>query len=194
MIRHKRQQIVISGVGGQGVIFLTRLLAEAAISKGLPVFTSETHGMAQRGGTVISHLKVGDFSSPLIRPFKADGLLALKMEGLDLHGVYLKPGSWAVANHPGYHAKKLDGPVFSVDADRIAQKISNPRSINLIVLGFAMAVIAKNIDSKIFCSIEDIKTLLKNRVGDKHKMLNASLTAIETGYDVGLRKIQNNKS
>jgi len=69
-----RQQIVISGVGGQGVLFITGLLADAAIDKGLPVFTSETHGMAQRGGTVISHLKVGDFSSPLIRPGHADGL------------------------------------------------------------------------------------------------------------------------
>ena len=62
-----KQQIVISGVGGQGVLFVTRLLAEAAIARGLPVLTSETHGMAQRGGSVVSHLKVGDFSSPLIR-------------------------------------------------------------------------------------------------------------------------------
>ena len=44
-----QQQVIISGVGGQGVLFVTRLLAEAAINKGLPVFTSETHGMAQRG-------------------------------------------------------------------------------------------------------------------------------------------------
>ena len=86
MSRLKRQQIVISGVGGQGVIFVTRILAEAAIRKGFSVFTSETHGMAQRGGTVISHLKVGDFSSPLIRPFKADGLLALTADGLAQHG------------------------------------------------------------------------------------------------------------
>jgi indolepyruvate ferredoxin oxidoreductase, beta subunit len=185
MIRHKRQQLVISGVGGQGVVFLTRLLAEAAIENGLPVFTSETHGMAQRGGTVISHLKVGDFSSPLVRPFKADGLLALKMAGLDLHGAYLKPGSWAVANHAGNRASELAGSVFTVDADRVAQKINNPRSVNLVVLGFTMAVIEKNIDSTFFCSIEDIKAVLKNRMGDKQKMLNASLTAIETGYGLG---------
>ena len=53
------QQIIISGVGGQGVLFVTRLLAEAAINKGLAVFSSETHGMAQRGGTVLSHLEGG---------------------------------------------------------------------------------------------------------------------------------------
>lgn len=185
MTRHKRQQLVISGVGGQGVVFLTRLLAEAAIENGLPVFTSETHGMAQRGGTVISHLKVGDFSSPLVRPFKADGLLALNMAGLDLHGVYLKPGSWTVANHSENRAPELAGSVFTVDADRVAQKINNPRSVNLVVLGFTMAVIEKKIDSTFFCSIKDIKTVLENRLGDTQKMLNAALTAIATGYGLG---------
>ena len=84
------QQILISGVGGQGVLFITRLLAEAAITNGLPVITSETHGMAQRGGTVLSHLKVGKFTSPLIRPLQADGLLALTADNLSRHGFYLK--------------------------------------------------------------------------------------------------------
>ena len=93
-----KQQIIISGVGGQGVLFVTRLLAEAAMMKGFPVLTSETHGMAQRGGTVVSHLKVGDFSSPLIRPFSADGLLALKPESLAQHGGFVKPGGWAIVN------------------------------------------------------------------------------------------------
>ena len=81
-----KQQIVISGVGGQGVLFVTRLLAEAAIMKGISVFTSETHGMAQRGGTVLSHLKAGNFSSPLIRPGNANGLLALKADSFVRHG------------------------------------------------------------------------------------------------------------
>ena len=92
-----QQQIIISGVGGQGVLFVTRLLAEAAINKGLPVFTSETHGMAQRGGTVLSHFKVGDFSSPLIRPFQADILVLLKAENLKQHGSFLKSSSVGVA-------------------------------------------------------------------------------------------------
>ena len=86
-----RQQIVISGVGGQGVLFVTRILAEAAIMKGISVLASETHGMAQRGGTVLSHLKVGNFSSPLIRPGNANGLLALKADSFARHGYFLKP-------------------------------------------------------------------------------------------------------
>ena len=92
------QQIIISGVGGQGVLFVTRLLAEAAINKGLAVFTSETHGMAQRGGTVLSHFKVGSYTSPLIRPAQADGLLALRAENLAQHGGFLKDNGWIIAN------------------------------------------------------------------------------------------------
>ena len=61
-----KQQIIVSGLGGQGALTLTRLLAEAAAALGLPVITSETHGMAQRGGTVISMIKVGPFRGPLI--------------------------------------------------------------------------------------------------------------------------------
>jgi indolepyruvate ferredoxin oxidoreductase beta subunit len=56
-----QQQIIISGVGGQGVLFVTRLLAEAAIQKGMPVVTSETHGMAQRGGDGHFPFKSGRF-------------------------------------------------------------------------------------------------------------------------------------
>jgi indolepyruvate ferredoxin oxidoreductase beta subunit len=98
MSRAVRQQILISGVGGQGVLFVTRILAEAAIARGLAVFTSETHGMAQRGGTVVSHLKVGEFHSPLIRAGQADGLLALKAENLSQHMSFLKPGGWVFLN------------------------------------------------------------------------------------------------
>ena len=90
----EQQQIVISGVGGQGVLFVTRLLAEAAILRGHAVFTTETHGMAQRGGTVLSHLKIGDFASPMIRPGQADGMLVLKDENRALHGFYLHHGAW----------------------------------------------------------------------------------------------------
>jgi len=56
-----KQQIIISGLGGQGVLFVTRILAQAGMEMGLDVLTSETHGMAMRGGTVLAHVKVGGF-------------------------------------------------------------------------------------------------------------------------------------
>ena len=179
-----RQQVIISGVGGQGVLFVTRLLAEAAINKGLPVFTSETHGMAQRGGTVLSHFKVGEFSSPLIRPLQADILVLLKAENLKQHGPFLRADGWAVSNG----ARELNGDphlaVETLDADILAHEIENPKAVNLIVLGFALATSEKiAADSKkLFCSVADIKHVLQKRFGKNEKMLNASLKALEAGY------------
>jgi len=178
-----QQQLIISGVGGQGVLFVTRLLAEAAIKKGLPVFTSETHGMAQRGGTVLSHFKVGDFSSPLIRPRQADGLLLLKAENLAAHRNFLKSGGWAVSNAGPENSRQNEIPVQDIDADSLAQEIGNPKAINLIVLGFALAKAGKikPQQGKLFCTMADIKAVLKNRFGKNKKMLEASLKALEAG-------------
>lgn len=180
-----QQQLIISGVGGQGVLFVTRLLAEAAIKKGLPVFTSETHGMAQRGGTVLSHFKVGNFSSPLIRPRQADGLLLLKAENLAAHQNFLKAGGWALSNTGTGNNRSNEIPVHGIDADSLAREIGNPRAINLIVLGFALARAGKikPQEGKLFCTMADIKAVLKNRFGRNKKMLEASLKALEAGFN-----------
>ena len=184
MSKAVKQQILISGVGGQGVLFVTGLLAEAAINKGLSVFTSETHGMAQRGGTVVSHFKVGDFSSPLIRPFKADGLLVLKDENIAQHGSFLRKGGWAVVNSCNDLKIEKTSTASGIDADRLAQEILNPKSVNLIVLGFALAKAGqKGSDAiNLFCSLADIKKVLRKRFGSRKKLLDASLLALETGY------------
>ncbi|MGD8297511.1 MAG: indolepyruvate oxidoreductase subunit beta [Desulfobacterales bacterium] len=180
------QQLIISGVGGQGVLFVTRLLAEAAILRGLAVFTSETHGMAQRGGTVLSHLKVGEHTSPLIRPAQADGLLVLKAENLAQHGAFLKAGGWVVANGGNDIKTDYKMPLDVVDADTLAQEIGNPKAVNLIVLGFALAMAEKKGENQntLFCSMEEITTVLESRFGKKKEMLKASLKALEAGYTV----------
>ena len=185
MPKSENQQIIISGVGGQGVLFVTRLLAEAAINKGLAVFTSETHGMAQRGGTVLSHFKVGEYSSPLIRPAQADGLLALKAENLNQHGAFLKDGGWIIVN--GRNDVQTDNslPLDAIDADTLARGIGNPKAVNLIVLGFALRLAEKKGDGRntLFCSLTEIKAVLEDRFGSKKEMLMASLKALEAGYN-----------
>ncbi len=178
-----QQQILISGVGGQGVLFITRLLAEAAIQKGESVITSETHGMAQRGGTVISHVKVGNFSSPLIRPLAADGLLALKAENLSQHGSYVKNGGWIVVNSDTDIKLPPGLSVFRADADSLARKIGNMKSANLILLGFALARTQELPGNKgLFCSIEEIRHVLKSQMAESNKLFNDSIKAVENGY------------
>lgn len=160
------------------------------MEKKLPVFTSETHGMAQRGGVVLSHLKVGDFASPLIRPFQADGLVVLKSENVARHGYFLKPGGWTVVNASAGEQIKISAA--AIDADSLAQQVGNPRSLNLIILGFALAQAAQEADKRVsgksgrlFCSYGDIKGVIKNRFGSQKKMLQASFDALEAGYTAG---------
>lgn len=126
-----RQRIVISGRGGQGVLTLTRVVAEAAAAAGHEVITTETHGMAQRGGAVLSTIKVGGFHGPLVAPGEAEVGLFLHADTLQVHGHYLRPGAAAVVN-----AGRLAGH-DAVDADRLATLAGEPRAANLALLGYA---------------------------------------------------------
>lgn len=127
-----KQQIILSGLGGQGVLFATRIVAEAALETGLDVLTSETHGMAMRGGTVISHIKVGGYPSPLIRHGQADTGLFLHEAGLDVHRGYMRQGGVLVCN------RREPGEGLSIPATELARKEGDPQLANLILLGFAV--------------------------------------------------------
>lgn len=178
-------QIVIGGVGGQGVLFVTRLLAEAAVDKNLPVFTSETHGMAQRGGTVVSYLKVGNFSSPLIVPGRADGLIALKAESLEQHGGYLKPGGWAVVNSGMPNQAPAQ---CHFDADRLARRMNDSRSVNLIMLGFTLAMLQRGRfdPAALYCTSDDVARVIRRKLKGKTRLLETSIQALSAGADSAL--------
>ena len=76
-------------------------------------------------------------------------------------------------------------PLDAIDADTLAQEIGNPKAVNLIVLGFALAMAAKKDENRntLFCSLTEIKTVLEGRFGKNQKMLRASLKALEAGYN-----------
>lgn len=171
-----QQQLIISGVGGQGILFITRLLAETAIAKGLPVLTSETHGMAQRGGIVISHLKVGEFASPLVRPGHADGLLALKPETVALHRHFLKPRGWITANSPVLAVVEAEHPVETIDADALALAMGNPQAVNLLVLGRALSE-----SGRLFCTVAEVESAIRRKLADKPALQEGALVALRAG-------------
>jgi indolepyruvate ferredoxin oxidoreductase beta subunit len=130
--RPTKQQLIVSGLGGQGALTLTRLLAEAAAAMGLSVLTSETHGMAQRGGTVISMIKVGPFRGPLIPAGEADRGLFLHPKNLAVHRFYLRSGGAVFVNTAS------PGDYLNVDAKSLAAAHGLPPvAANLILLGFA---------------------------------------------------------
>ena len=183
-----RRQVVLSGVGGQGILFLSRLLAEAAIAGGFPVLTSETHGMAQRGGVVVSHLKVGGFDSPLVRTGRADLLLVLKEENIPLHREFLADGGALVVNA----AVQSDaGPrvrVHTVDADALALAAGAPHAVNLVLLGFALARVGGGTAGGFFCTAEEIRQALSRRHGAGGSRLADSLSALDLGIAHGSDK------
>ncbi|MHB9096356.1 MAG: 2-oxoacid:acceptor oxidoreductase family protein [Syntrophales bacterium] len=144
-----KQQIVVSGIGGQGVLFVTRILAEVAIERGMEVLTSETHGMAMRGGTVISHVKAGSFTSPLIRTGQADVGLFLHAGNWEVHRGFLKPDGAMYMN-----AEKC-GEGEAIDATRIARDHGSLVIANLVLLGFAVR------QGGLFCDAATVEAVLK---------------------------------
>jgi indolepyruvate ferredoxin oxidoreductase beta subunit len=141
--------------------------------------------MAQRGGNVVSHLKVSarpsnliagsppPFVSPLIRPGRADILLALHPEGEAAHGHYLRAGGTIIANRP-----EPSDPL-SVDAAGIALNLGSPVSANLVLLGFAAG------SGLLFCPPEQVRATLE-RLGGKR--LEISLKAFQAGWDEDVRR------
>lgn len=96
----KRLQVVLCGLGGQGIVFATRLLAQAARLEGAEVICSEFKGMAQRRASVVAFLKIGDFASASIRRGGADVVICLDASELDQALSYARPGGGCVVNAP----------------------------------------------------------------------------------------------
>jgi indolepyruvate ferredoxin oxidoreductase, beta subunit len=180
----ENRQIFLSGVGGQGILFITRLLAETAVHKGYNVLTAETHGMAQRGGVVVSHLKVGAFSSPLVRPGMADVLILLKSANLGRHGLYSRPGGAIIVNSPAA-PEGIDA--LWMDADAAACRIDQRRSMNLVLTGFAISAL-NNSGRTLFCSPDDIRATLNRKLSGRGILLTAALSAFDYGINCGERK------
>ena len=159
----KTTRVVIAGVGGQGTLLATRLIAETAIKQGLHVRIGETYGMAQRGGPVMGHIQIGEAYSPQIRPGEADALLGFELAEATRRGVtYLRQGGLAIVNSKKippvevisgmrrYPREKdllrLLGQVSSkiavLDATSLAVKAGDPIATNIVMLG---ALTASNV-------------------------------------------------
>ncbi len=178
-----RQQILICGVGGQGIVLLGRVIAEAAILKGLPVIVSETHGMAQRGGIVVSHVKVGGFASPLIKVGSADIILALKEETLPQFIHYLRPDGLVLCNSPNKSARPDINSIY-YDAEKAALESNNPKSVNIAMLGFAFAKPSIDRGLRLFCSDREIEEVVTKMFVSKGDTLNKTLAVFNRAKGV----------
>ena len=126
-----RLQALCVGTGGQGVIWLARAMGEAAARQSVAVISAETHGMAMRGGSVVCHVKLGSFASPLVLAGRADLVLALDAAEAERYRHFLRPGGREVVNAPS------PGGSDRVDASALARVAGAPRALNAALLGYA---------------------------------------------------------
>jgi indolepyruvate ferredoxin oxidoreductase beta subunit len=160
-------QMVVVGLGGEGIIFMTRVLAEGFYRSGHSVISTETHGMAMRGGSVISQVKIGNYQSPLIRYGEADMLLGTSDVEAQRNIPFLKDGGTVIMNTKG---KGND----CVDATGIAHKLGNPRGGNLVLLGYALAHLAPTISLEPFLAV--------TRELSPERFLSGNVRALQEGW------------
>ncbi len=164
----KNMQIAVTGRGGQGVLFLTRILSECALDAGLGVIASETHGMAVRGGSVISTLKVGEFRGPLIRSGQADVMLVLDEGSMETFFHLLSRDGVLFLNAP------RPGSYPCIDATALAAGIGSPLMANLILLGFCLH------HNRLFCNYELVESVTERISPEGFRKIN--LKALKLGF------------
>ena len=179
--------IVLCGVGGQGTILASKLLAAAAMSKGLPVKTAETIGMAQRGGSVFSHVRIGDgVASPLIGRGRADLIIAFEPAEAVRQLPYLREGGTVVVSTRPIIpvSATIGGPAYDlaavmaylreqvgerlvvVDADAAAEALGSAKCLNVVLLGAAVRT------GVLALTADDIRSALAARLPERFHELN----------------------
>ncbi len=186
------KNIMIVGVGGQGTLLTSRILGALTIHAGYDVKLSEVHGMAQRGGSVVTFVRYGErVNEPIVEEGQADVLIAFERLEALRYAHYLKEGGAIVVNdqridpmpvvigaakYPENILEDLEKShrVFKVDAMEEAKKLGNSKIFNVIVLGIA----AQHMNF----SKEDWLTVIENTVPPKTVEINKR--AFETGYNL----------
>jgi len=180
---------VLGGLGGQGILFLTRVLAQAAINSGLSAMGAETHGMAQRGGSVVSHLRLGDVESSLVRTGSAHFLLALEENEAYRNIPFLARGGKIYANASSdsfpsqevrLYFKKMEIPCRPVPAGNIAMELGAPMSSNLALLGYLSSF------EEIPLSSELLRKTVEQVSPNRFKSIN--LRIFDAGFQRGARE------
>ena len=187
-----KTDIILSGVGGQGILSIAAVIGEAALKEGLYMKQAEVHGMSQRGGDVQSNLRLSDepIASDLIPKGHADLIISLEpMESLR-YLPYLKKEGWLVTNSqpfvniPNYpdidkvneELNKLPHKVI-LDVEAIAKEVATARAANIVMLGAATPFIGIEYDK-----IADGIRHIFGRKGEE--VVEMNLKALKAGYDV----------
>lgn len=186
--------ILIVGIGGQGTILASNILGEACLIENRHVKGAETHGMAQRGGSVESHIRIGGVHGPLIPPGQADLLISFDLLEALRYSYYLRTGGLLVTNRrmvlpTSVYTQKLALPkdeeiigalkakytLRLLDADRLATDAGSPLSQNVVMLGAASSAMPLKPESL----LEAVKRLVPK------KTIEINTRAFDAGRSAG---------
>ena len=193
-----KTDIILAGVGGQGILTIAAIIGSTAVKKNLYLKQAEVHGMSQRGGDVQSHLRISDkpIYSDLIAKGSADMILSVEpMESLRYLPFLKKDGyvitsTFTFKNIPNYpedeevyaEIDKLPNKI-ALDAEQIAKDLENPRASNVVVLGAA----APFLD----LSIEVLEGGIRDLFGNKgDEVVESNIKALHAGYNFTKSKIK----
>ena len=153
------KNIMIVGVGGQGTLLTSRIIGKAALSEGCDVKISEVHGMAQRGGSVVTFVRFGEkVNEPVVEEGQADVIIAFERLEAQRYAHFLKKDGVLVVNdcridpmtvvigaktYPENIIENLknDHNVYAIDGQKIAIELGNSKVLNSVVLGYAASFI-----------------------------------------------------
>ena len=186
--------IQIVGVGGQGILTASKIIANAALAEGLNVIMSEVHGMAQRGGVVESSVRIGDVHSPIIGDGKADVILSFEPveayraldkanEGTKIvtnispmvpFTVTIGQGKYPSIDMLLENMKKVTSHVYTFDAFELAREAGTEKAANVVILGALSAL------GILPVSPEKMKETVIFTVPEKFR--EANMKAFELGY------------
>lgn len=181
-----KKNIILCGVGGQGTVLASRLIAAAAMKRGMSVMSAETIGMAQKGGSVFSHLRIGDeLYSPMIGLGEADIIIAFEPAEAVRMLPYLREGGTVIVNtdpvmpvsaalggsgYTGgemveYLRRSVPHPV-TLECGKICRELGSPKVMNVLLLGAAVG------SGVLPLTRDDIAYAIRERVKPQYVELN----------------------
>jgi indolepyruvate ferredoxin oxidoreductase, beta subunit len=190
-----KKDIILAGVGGQGILSIAAVIGMAALKSGLQLKQAEVHGMSQRGGDVHSNLRIADHEifSDLIPFGKADLIISVEpMESLR-YLPWLSKDGWLISNNvphvniPNYpdmgeidSAIEAVGQHVLINADEMAKNLGMPRSANMVILGAASPWLG--------IAYETLENAVKEVFGSKSSdVVSQNLKALAAGREFAMK-------
>lgn len=172
-------EIILSGFGGQGIMFAGQIMSYAAMDSGKEVTWIPSYGPEMRGGTANCTVVIADeeIGSPVVK--NPDGALVMNLPSLDKYEPVVKPGGALVINSSmvNHAAVRTDITSVAIPCNEIAEEIGNPRLANMVAIGALLACMG-------VLTLADMETALNNHMPGRHKnLLPKNIEALSRGAE-----------